>query len=136
MVLLDGTHISTTRPSKKLSERQYGLFEIIEKIGEGAWKLQLPKRWKKVHPVFNESLLTLYKGETDATRPPAELVDEEAEFEVEKILDKRKQRGRLEWLVKWKGYPMEETTWEPLKNLGNAKEMMMADGWIGSMDLA
>jgi transposase InsO family protein len=129
MVLLDGTNINTTRPVKKWSERRYGPFKITEKIGEGAWKLHLPKGWKKIHPVFNESLLTLYKGEMDATRPPAELVDDELEYEVEKILDRKEVRGHPQFLVKWKGYPMEESTWEPRKNLENAKEMMIAEGW-------
>jgi hypothetical protein len=132
LVLLDGTHITTTKPSKKLSDRRYGPFWIIEKIRVGAWKLQFPKGWKRIHPVFNESVLTLYKGETDTTRPPAELVDDEEEFEVERILEKRKRQGQSEWLVKWKGYPIEESTWEPSKNLKNSKEMMMAEGWISA----
>src|SRR5258708_4554874 len=47
------------------------------------------------------------------TRPPTELEEGEAEYEVEKILDHRKfGRGRkLQYLIKWKGYPDSENQW-------------------------
>ena len=37
-------------------------------------------------------------------------------YEVEKIVDKRTNiYGLVEYLVKWKGYPSSENTWEPKK---------------------
>merc|ERR1719205_340763 len=43
--------------------------------------------------------------------------DEET-FEVEKILDMKKEGGITKYLVKWLGYDKEEdNTWEPLDNL-------------------
>ena len=32
-------------------------------------------------------------------------------------MDSKLERGKLKYLVKWKGYPREEWTWEPRKNL-------------------
>ncbi|XP_035222659.1 uncharacterized protein LOC118195446, partial [Stegodyphus dumicola] len=42
--------------------------------------------------------------------------DEEI-FKVEKILAKRFRHGRFEYLIKWKGYPSSENTWEPKENI-------------------
>jgi hypothetical protein len=60
-VYLEATNISTTWPSRKLSDKRYGPFVILEKVGELAYKLKLPEQWKAIHPVFNEALLTPWK---------------------------------------------------------------------------
>lgn len=38
-------------------------------------------------------------------------------YEVENILKKRTIKGKKEYLIKWKGYPESESTWEPLSHL-------------------
>jgi hypothetical protein len=76
----------------------------------------------KIHPVFHVSHLKLAQHSnsfpsrlTTNTRPPAILLDDTNEevYIVEKILKKRRNRNRIEYLVKWEGYPDWETTWEP-----------------------
>jgi len=42
------------------------------------------------------------------------------EFEVEKILDRGMYKGKVHFLIKWKGYSKKQSTWEPLAYLGNA----------------
>ena len=58
-------------------------------------------------------------------RPPSELVEGEEEWEVEAILAHRYfgRQKKLQYLVKWHGYPNSDNTWEPVENL-HADEMI------------
>ena len=47
----------TTRPSKKLSEKFLGPFEILAHAGSHAYTLRLPNTFRGVHPVFHVSML-------------------------------------------------------------------------------
>ena len=41
-------------------------------------------------------------------------------YNIEKILDRRKVDDNYEYRIKWEGYPLEKSTWEPIKNLEKA----------------
>ena len=58
LIYLDSFHITTDRPNKKLKDKRYGPFKVLEKIGQSAYKLKLPRDWQLIHPVFNEVLLS------------------------------------------------------------------------------
>jgi hypothetical protein len=121
-VWLEGTNLKTLYPSAKLGPKRYGPFKIMKQLSNAVYRLEIPRHWK-IHNVFHANLITPYK-ETELhgpnfTRPPPDLVDGEEEFEVEKILDARPQgRGRkMHYLIKWKGYPTSDNSWEPRENV-------------------
>jgi hypothetical protein len=135
-VWLDAQNLRTERPSKKLDHKRFGPFEIVQKIGSSAYKLKLPKTMR-VHPVFHVSRLRPYEVDKIAERKPMPvpdpvMIDGEPEWEVQEILDSRiKTLGKgknkktlLEYKVRWKGYPIEEATWQPEEDLDNAPEVM------------
>jgi len=86
------------------------------------YRLKLPTQWS-IHDVFHIDLLTPYR-ETDVhgsnyLRPAPDLVDNEEEYEVEKVLDIRQfGRGRKrQYLIKWKGYPDSDNEWVDHKDV-------------------
>ena len=128
-VLLNNADLSLNRPSRKLAERYSGPFEIIEKIGTHAYRLKLPLQWKTVHPVFNVSKIEAYHEDAENpnfTRPPADVIEGEPEWEVERILDSKFAQNNLKFLVKWLGWPESENSWEDEVNLENAPEILAA----------
>merc|ERR1711963_1354368 len=49
----------------------------------------------------------------------------EAEYEVENVVSKREtDEGKVEYLVKWKGYDASDNTWEPIENLESSQELI------------
>jgi len=91
-----------------------------------AIELDLPSM-VKIHLVVNISRVCRYKDQVKGQgkeRPAPVIIEGEEEYKVEKILNKRKFRGKDWYLVWWKGYTAEEDTWELKENLGNAKDLV------------
>jgi len=51
-------------------------------------------------------------------------VEEVKEWEMEKILNKRKIRRMIKYLVQWKEFTVEYNSWEREKDLENAKNVL------------
>jgi len=114
------------RPSKKLMERYMGPYAIEEVVSLNAVKLQLPSSMR-IHPVINVSWIVRYKEQVKGQkREEGKLVEVEEveEWEVEKILNKKKIRGVEKYLIWWKGFTAEGDTWERREDLKNAEELI------------
>ena len=110
-------HIKTKRPSAKLDFKKLGPFEVIEKVGLVNYRLQLPKE-SRLHPVFHVSLLELAKGDTPlATSEDIQPENDPDVYDVEEILETKVRNGQRRYLIKWKGYPHSENTWEPKNHI-------------------
>src|SRR6266478_3976142 len=117
-VWLDASHLKLPHQKAKLTPKCLGPFKIIQEISPVAYRLELPPNWR-IHNVFHTSLLTPYYETTahgpNFTQPPPDLINREEEYEVERIVAHRQFRRskRLQYLIKWKGYPESDNTWEP-----------------------
>ena len=66
--------------------------------------------------------------------PPPDLVDGEEEWEIEAIMAHKKMQHGIKYLVKWKGFPSSENTWEPASNLRNAQDLLTAYRKVHRLD--
>ena len=103
----------------KLSPRFIGPFDIIERVGEVAYRLALPPQISGVHDVLDVSMLRKYELDPSHVLEWGGLqLEADASFEERpiQILDRRDQvlRGKTIQLVKvlWSHHGVEEATWE------------------------
>ncbi|QRW23106.1 Retrotransposable element Tf2 protein [Rhizoctonia solani] len=101
-VWLDAKNVEIRSNSNKLDPKRLGPFEVTKKISSHAYRLKLPESLK-IHDVF-------YGGYW------------EEEYEVEQIIDSKRQRGKWFYLIKWKGYGPEDNSWEPEELLEHSQE--------------
>jgi hypothetical protein len=121
-------NLRTKRPNKGLDHVKVGPFLVKKQNGPVTYTLDLPKD-AKIHPRFHVKLLEPADSDTPLQETFHYVQEEENEFEVEKILKRRSDQGRhQEFLVKWKGYPTSENTWEPEENLINCQQKL-EDYW-------
>ena len=110
------------RMNEKLSPRFFGPFEIIQKVGKVAYKLQLPPT-AKIHNVFHVSQLKAAIGTSlpPSTIPPQLTSDMVLETEPEAVLGVRNvahgSQILVEVLIQWKGLPEFDATWDDYNSI-------------------
>jgi hypothetical protein len=110
-------HSVVRRSFPKLSFKFFGPYRVLEKIGNTAYKLQLPED-SLIHPVFHVSQLKPFHPDhspvfSDITK----IVDLSArELQPERVLERRlvKKGNNVvpQALIKWRGLPATSATWE------------------------
>ena len=108
---LKGRHVP-----HKLSPRFYGPFQVQDRVGSLAYKLDLPSG-VAIHTVFHVSQLKLCPNPSSVSSTlPQYLSDvgktKEPEIILEKKMVNRHNKAVTKVLVQWKGYPPQQATWE------------------------
>jgi len=89
------------RCTDKFTERFVGPYKVKAIISSNVIELDLPST-VRIHPVVNVSRVRRYKLQVEGQRkeaPQPVVIEGEEEWEVEKIMNKRKVRGREKYLV-------------------------------------
>lgn len=92
--------METKGKGRKLVQQKIGPFEVTEVISPTAYRLRLPDTYP-VHNVVNIQDLAKYHRSPDLLRPwlanPRDLLKSTEEYEVEKIVGERKNKGKLQY---------------------------------------
>ncbi|XP_074300142.1 uncharacterized protein LOC141631356 [Silene latifolia] len=103
----------------KLSKKFIGTYEILDRVGEIAYRLTLPPSLDRVHNVFHVSQLRKYVGDPSHMLKVENIELEEGLTYAEvpkEILDSKVRMTRngetVLLMVLWSNHNVEETTWE------------------------
>lgn len=106
-----------TRKNMKLAHKFFGPYQILEKVGKVAYKLDLPAG-SQVHPVFHVSLLKKKVGCKYSVTTALPRLGSEGQFLVypanllERRMVKRGNTAVIQWLIQWSHSIPEDASWE------------------------
>ncbi|WMV54418.1 hypothetical protein MTR67_047803, partial [Solanum verrucosum] len=103
----------------KLSPRYIGPYRISKRVGNVAYKLELPQELAAVHPVFHISMLKKYMGDHSLIIPTEDIgINDSLSYEKipVQILDRQVRKLSTKEVasvkVPWRNQFVEEATWE------------------------
>ena len=123
--------ISFNDPKYKIGDLVYRRLEVPRdrfgnkyhntkfRAGDARFEINEPRKIVNVL-AYGNSWRYIINGFLNVSYDEAELMpakEKEEKYIVHKIIDKKKEKGKIYYLVYWKKYKKSESTWEPAKNL-------------------
>jgi hypothetical protein len=137
LVWLEGKNLPLPYGTVKLAPWWHRPFKTDRIISPVAVWLELPVQWN-IHLIFHTSLIMPYietpSHSPNFTRPPPDLIDGEEEYEMELICSHRRWgcHKTLQYLIKWKGYPESDNTWENTNQI-HAPNLIKLYHWTNAL---
>jgi hypothetical protein len=120
-VFLNARNIISIKSFKKLNYKYYDLYTINESINKISYKINFSSIMKNIHDVFHVFLLKLANEKDDETSLFI-WVENEKQWEIEEIVDKRIKKNRTSYLIKWLEYSHSNNEWVKKENMSNVKK--------------
>jgi transposase InsO family protein len=114
LVLLNTSSYTGMRTSK-LHAPFIGPFRVLATPSPATLTLELPAHIR-IHPTVNVDRVKPYTRDPNAPPAPGPVGTSrsgEPLYALEKIMQRRKHRGRVQYKVRWRGYGPEEDSWVP-----------------------
>jgi hypothetical protein len=117
---------------EKLKPRFYGSYRVSKMVGKVAYELELPEG-SKIHNVFHISYLIKAVRQQVSISEELPPLDEDNQLDLvpEEVLEQRKRRLRSrvikECLIIWRGFLVEDDTWEGEHILQHPGLMLLED---------
>ena len=107
-------------------------FQVLNCIGKFAYHINLPLIYSTLHNAFHMPKLKLYipnGGDGTSTNVQPVLVDDDEQYEVEKIVAEYGHGNCKHYLVCWVGYLAKHYLWLPESELAQAPDVLVAWKW-------
>ena len=123
------------RKKAKLSPRFIGPYEVIEKVGPVAYRLDLPPKLEKIYNVFHVSMLRRHKSdpshvvssETIELRSDLTYEKELVEILAQEVKELQKKRIPLVKVL-WRNHKTKEATWESKEVMRQQYTQLLNEG--------
>ncbi len=129
LIMLSAKNLKQKKLSKKLSNKLIKFFHIRKSVNKQTYHLDLSIIYK-VHSVFHVFLLESYNRRLNddfiLDYLVLKLIDDEQEWEIEKILQKRKRKKILYYKIQWKEYLIEYNQWISSEDMKDVLKLIEA----------
>ena len=121
--------------SKKLSQQRIDFFKILQKMSTLAYRLELSPVMT-IHSVVSVAMLesvpigedSYHRSRPDQKHSSSVTMkhddDPTSHYEIERLLNKRIFRGKIQYLVKWRDYESADNVWYNIDDLTNAQDLI------------